>query len=529
MLLQVPWLEYLDALRDLAKQVGYARLLATGTGVYAAYRVFYALYLSPLRSIPGPFLARITSWRADMFVFMGARARKAREDYEAYGDIQVYQPNAISISNPEHIHTVLGSSKFTKGKMYDGMRLVPADSIGATMDDKVASLRRRQIGPYLSTTYLAKMESTILEHGYLALREKWDGLLEKSDGGEVKVNYQHHFLHSAFDIIGTLAFGRGFGALKNDDSTVHKWINEALLYVGLRGMLPIFRVFPFSLLLTPFKRTSDEYINYAANCISERRQLLDDLEAKGGLDNKPTDLLQGFIQAEDPESKIRLTPGEVHAETLEMLTAGTETVSNTLMWTLNLLMLYPECYRRAVDEVRSAFDKDHLVVFKDAKVHLPYLEACFYESQRLIPFAGGHIPRITPKEGVAFDGHFIPAGTEINCNILGAHYNKKYWKDPYLYDPARFLDSDEATRNLFAFGYGVHACPGRQLAWVEMLTTMANMLKDYDFRLPDDYTEHGPNVLDHRGYPKLLDTVSLIGVLPANIERDCVVVVSKRR
>ncbi|KAJ1954329.1 hypothetical protein GGI12_005812, partial [Dipsacomyces acuminosporus] len=46
-------------------------------------------------------------------------------------------------------------------------------------------------------------------------------------------------------------------------------------------------------------------------------------------------------------------------------------------------MLYPECYRRAVEEVRSAFSRDHLITFSEAKAQLPYIEACIHESLRL--------------------------------------------------------------------------------------------------------------------------------------------------
>ncbi|KAJ1955580.1 hypothetical protein GGI12_005527, partial [Dipsacomyces acuminosporus] len=80
--------------------------------------------------------------------------------------------------------------------------------------------------------------------------------------------------------------------------------------------------------------------------------------------------------------------------------------------------------------------------------------------------------------------------------------NKRYWKNPYHFDPTRFLDSDEAKRNVFTFSYGARVCPGRQLSWFEMLTTLANILKDYDMRFPDDYSIRGPHVLDDKGYPK---------------------------
>ncbi|KAJ1954479.1 hypothetical protein GGI12_005781 [Dipsacomyces acuminosporus] len=126
-------------------------------------------------------------------------------------------------------------------------------------------------------------------------------------------------------------------------------------------------------------------------------------------------------------------------------------------------------------------------------------------------------------------GHYIPGGYEVNLNISAANLNKDYWQTPYLYDPTRFLSNDDAKRSIFTFGVGVRVCPGRQLAWVELLTILANILKDYDLRLPDDYKHRGPHVLDERGYPKLLDSLNFFVNVPADSDRDCRILVSKRQ
>lgn len=44
---------------------------------------------------------------------------------------------------------------------------------------------------------------------------------------------------------------------------------------------------------------------------------------------------------------------------------------------------------------------------------------------------------------VAFDGHFIPAGTVVLGNLYEAHHNKDFWGDPQNFRPERFLNSNE--------------------------------------------------------------------------------------
>ncbi|KAJ1958242.1 hypothetical protein GGI12_004785 [Dipsacomyces acuminosporus] len=253
---QASWHGYIEQLCAFAQDVGYAKTLVTLLGAILAYKVVYALYLSPLASIPGPLLARLTNKRARFYNVIGAQARKACEEYEKYGDIYVYEPWAISISNPTDIRTVLGSHAFVKADVY-----------------------------------------------------------------------------KAGDLLG---------------------------------------------------------------------------------------------------------------------------------------------------------------------------------------------------EGVSLGGHFIPGGTEVNINISGANLNKSYWDEPYLFDPTRFLKSDEAKKNVFTFSVGVRVCPGKHLAWVEMLTILANILKGYDLRLPDNYTTCGPNVLSEKGYPKPMDTAYYAFTNPVNPQRDCRVVISRR-
>ncbi|KAI8322151.1 cytochrome P450 [Martensiomyces pterosporus] len=523
------WLGYLAQLVAIVDKVGYAKIVATSAGVVAAYKLIHALYFSPLRNIPGPLLSRLTRKRAELIGALGGQAHNACEEYEKYGDIYVYQPNAVAISNPSDVRVVFGSHAFRKSDYYKGTDVLGVQTTTSARDPQLASMKRRQMGPYFNHAYLARLEQVVVELGFLAIKDKWDKLISESVDGQVEVNYQKDLLYATFDTIGVLAFGREFGALKNDDPTVSRWLGSTLAYFGMKSLFPLLEYSPFSLLIRPVKRQYEELLVYSAQCIADRKSLLASFgKDDANSDKKPIDLLQGFIDAEDPESKTRMTPTQVHAETLVMLLAGSETSSNTLTWTLHLLMLYPQHYRRAVEEARSLFDKDHLISFNEARSQLPFVEACIYESMRLAPVTGGMWPRLVPEGGVTLRGHFLPAGTEVYVSISGANIHKDYWNEPHLFDPTRFIDNEEAKRNVFTFSTGVRICPGKHLAWIEMLTILGNVLKDYDMQVPDGYTHLGPSVLDKNGYPKLMDSNHFITSNPANPARDCRILITKR-
>ncbi|KAI8318520.1 hypothetical protein GQ54DRAFT_314406, partial [Martensiomyces pterosporus] len=67
----------------------------------------------------------------------------------------------------------------------------------------------------------------------------------------------------------------------------------------------------------------------------------------------------------------------------------------------------------------------------------------------------------------------------------------------------------------------------RNLAWIEILTTLANLFNAYDFALPEDAL-FTPDNLDRYGQPVIMPQRMAIVNGPRFPERDCQVVISKR-
>ncbi|ORX68101.1 cytochrome P450 [Linderina pennispora] len=520
-LASISQLSFWKGIFDILSSVGIARLGATIAGAYAGYRVVYELFLSPLRHVPGPFLARLTPMRRQYLSALGQTAQMAIKEYEKYGDIYVQGPNAVSISSPSDIRTVLASHAFVKANFYAALDLFGIENTVSARDPAVASLRKRQLGPYLNPAYVAEMQTAILKHGFLALQQKWEGQLAQSTSSSIEVNYSDDFTLATLDTVCALAFGRELGCLERSDATVAHWAEATVKVHGMRAMVPLLGLYPFSLAIKGLDTQFQRLTAFCRDSISRRRELLE----TGG--EKPVDLLQAFLDAQDPESKISMSETQLQAETIVVLLAGTDTSSNTMQWLVHLLLLHPEIYAQAVSEVRGKFAADHVITYTEAKKHLPFVNACIYEALRLYPLGGGYVPRISPAGGITLQGYFIPEGTEINANFYGASIHKGAWAEPLRYDPTRFLANEEARLNFFAFSPGVRICPGRHLAWAEMSTIIANMLKDYDWSLPKDLTHLGPDVLDKHGYPCRMESAHFLVTAPVNPRRDCRLVLSK--
>ncbi|KAJ2737819.1 hypothetical protein GGI20_006371 [Coemansia sp. BCRC 34301] len=188
-------------------------------------------------------------------------------------------------------------------------------------------------------------------------------------------------------------------------------------------------------------------------------------------------------------------------------------------------MLYPDAYRRATAEVRNAFPRHHTITYAEGKARLPYVDACLCESLRIRAGTGFPIPRVVPEGGATFQGHFLPAGTLVAVSICGANYHQGTWKNPRRFMPERYLDNEKARNNIMSFSLGPRICPGRNLALYEMMTIIANLLKDYDFALPDDalYT---PDRLDKHGNPAAMPSTHYLTVGPKHPERDCQIIIT---
>lgn len=120
----------------------------------------------------------------------------------------------------------------------------------------------------------------------------------------------------------------------------------------------------------------------------------------------------------------------------------------------------------------------------------PLLDAAFKEILRMYAPAGT-LFRQTLRDTEIL-GHFVPRRTQVAINVYASMRLADWWPDPDTFDPGRFLDKPESraavSRYAFApFGGGAHKCIGQQFADMTVKTTMHQMLRRFDWSVPDDY------------------------------------------
>ena len=171
-----------------------------------------------------------------------------------------------------------------------------------------------------------------------------------------------------------------------------------------------------------------------------------------------------FIQTAT-QSKTPFPPLYSLSESVDLLLAGTDTLSITLVNILYHLTKDPSLIRRLQSEVDSIAEIDATSTNLSRLEKLPLLTATIKEGLRMSHGVLGRLPRIAPSGGWTFEGIYVPSGTIISSSAPAVHNDSRIFPDPYLFVPDRWLREDRTynvgmEQYLVAFSKGQRSCIG---------------------------------------------------------------------
>ena len=195
------------------------------------------------------------------------------------------------------------------------------------------------------------------------------------------------------------------------------------------------------------------------------------------------DIFVHLTTAKDPETGEGFSPNEIHAESTTLIVAGSDTSSTALSGLFFYLATNAIAYRKAAQEVRSAFSSQDEIAMGPKLAACTYLRACIDESLRMSPPVGSALWRETLCP-VTVDSEPLPAGCDVGVGIYSLHHSEEYFEDAFAYLPERWLAEEgceKARRAFTPFSIGMRGCLGKGLAMTEMMLTMAMVLFVGDF------------------------------------------------
>lgn len=196
-------------------------------------------------------------------------------------------------------------------------------------------------------------------------------------------------------------------------------------------------------------------------------------------------LMDESLSSEEPNMIKRMKENGFSNNTicdhiLTFFIAGHETTANSINFTLLLLRDNPLVMEKLVDEINGASS--------DQATELEYLDLVIKESLRLFPTIP-LFPRIVKKDNQL--GEFeVQQGDMIAFSPWIMHRCSKYWENPKLFQPERFIGKNPEREFIyFPFGGGPRKCIGAALSSYQMKNILFFILKNYNFSIDGPVTE----------------------------------------
>ncbi|KAI1305841.1 Cytochrome P450 4C1 [Halotydeus destructor] len=194
-----------------------------------------------------------------------------------------------------------------------------------------------------------------------------------------------------------------------------------------------------------------------------------------------------------------LTMKNIREEVDTFMFEGHDTTAWAVTWCTYLIGLDEGVQDRLHQELDKAFGghQDSKFTMEQLK-ELSYTERCVKEALRLFP----SVPMLARQAMVDTQlcGHLVPAGTQVAVFPYAVHRNERYWPNPEIFDPDRFLSEACRKRHPFAyvpFSAGPRNCIGMKFAMLEAKSMVASIFRTFKVTslLPRDKVRISPSLI----------------------------------
>ncbi|KAL2824314.1 cytochrome P450 [Aspergillus cavernicola] len=442
-------------------------------GIYTSLLIYRA-FLNPLNKFPGPSGARISGFCLSSNLKDRNLYRKLHEYHTRYGPFLRIGPTDLSITNPKAMLAIHGhGTACSKGAPYDITGSFK--SLQALRDKAQHDQRRRLWSAVFGDKALRGYEQRIRIH-----QGRFIDKITAQQGASI--NITDWCMWYSFDVMGDLAFGHHFGMM---ESGKRHWTIQLLFdsihYFGY--MLPVW-VYGLLMGLPGLSRDYWRFMGYCQMRLDERMKR----------DNTVPDIYAGLLAPYKDRKPTRSELDTLLGDTHLIIIAGSDTVAVALASALYLLCRHPEHIKQLRDELSPFIS---VPILHDRIAQLEHLNGVISEALRLFPPTPTEFRRLTPPEGITVDGTFIPGNTNVQCPLYVLGRSEEIYRQAEKFIPERWYKYPEMVkeRTAFApFSAGRYSCIGKPVALMNLRTTLARLIHDFDFGFApgedgNDFTE----------------------------------------
>ncbi|KAG8168028.1 hypothetical protein KVR01_003717 [Diaporthe batatas] len=446
--------------------------------VVLAAPVIYRLRFHPLAHVPGPPFAAISSLFLYVICYLGIEGSVIRRYHEKYKTkVLRIGPNAISVADSDAVRDIyVAGGGFLKDARYQNFNLGPVVSIFSSIDTAYRDVRAKAVAPLFSPARLREESST---HGSIG-RHVADFLdqLKAFRQAKIKTDILDLCAKLSIDVVSDYVLGQPFGGLAEQ---VHLPLadqqkSEAKLsaneFIHAIVGFARFSLLPNSLFKLVYSASQKISHSDKVDKSFMRIQEFMGRVMQGTKEGKTTEHYQDRLLA------AGISFPETTAQCEAILFAGGDSTAVMLATTLFHLTQNKEARARLLHDIRAVSP-----TADDARrPDIPFLRACVKEGLRLGMANPTRLTRVVPPgANLTVDGISIPANAVVGCAAYVLHHDPTIFPDPFAFRPERWIDDEwncglyrpHMDRSLIAFGAGLRACLGKNLAMQQLLETVA--------------------------------------------------------
>ncbi|KAL7893111.1 cytochrome P450 [Trichoderma sp. SZMC 28014] len=467
-------------------------LIGPGLLLVGVYRYF----TDPLKSVPGPFIAKLTGAWMLYIDLSGQRSNTVHNLHKKHGPAVRVGPSEVCFASPAALKEIYGAhSKYPKAPVYDSLGF---KSTFTTRNRDEYRVMKKRIIPSFSPAAVAEIEATV--HQQLGLLVKcFDTRLNET------LDVLPWFRMLALGVVGQSFVNDSFGGLEKEElPDLLNHIDEVFPVLWTKWMFPtttnILQYVPIKS-IQKFLNSASRFKKYCGRAYETYLASHDPAEHHDLIARMVTE--KRSLQRNSENIPRHLTDTGIIEELTNLLFAGTDTTSNTLAYLFWELSHQPKWQVRLREEIRQAIGLQRESFLYSEISDLPVLDAVISEILRLRPAGPAGLLRLAPEGGAVIDGVAVPAYTTISCQALTSQREPTIFPEPDNFNPQRWIDGkkqgtvDQMRDQLLVFGKGSRACLGRRIAIMELKSALAVLTNTYNFEIGSVTTDDDMKMTDH--------------------------------
>jgi len=400
----------------------------------------------------------------------------------------IFYTNVLVISDPALIRKIVEMKEgFQRLRFFDNdIKLL--GRVLFAIDGKEWEEKRVLLNPHFRAQTVNNLLISISERSMSAIK-----YLEQFAKTDEAADVDMMFSRVTLDVISQFIFSSHLDSTSGKDNVLTKAFKHIVEGKEKLSIFPYWDYLPVPSRFA-YLRAKRDFSNFVNEVIKSRRQQKVKSE-------KPADIVDALLASD-------LSDSDIQDEIMGLLFAGHDTTAHTLSYALYHICTDRDILMKVREEIDNVFQEKKEMTSIEQVGKLKYLTAVVKETLRIYPQGTAH--PLTAVKDVDLDGLLVPKDTVVMCYTYVVHHLDKYWPDPEVFKPERFIANDIAivdgvaavdkqktegntvesvkkASTYFPFMQGRHMCIGQHLAMLEMRVVLATLIKYFDFTVKPGY------------------------------------------